>query len=471
MCKIIIINNGVKTEYETFERQNLLGFLRTCGYHVPAVCGGNGTCGKCRVKVNGEYRLACDTPMIDGMVVELADDMTAEILTDYISTKTASNKDGLGIAVDLGTSTVVLVLIDLKSGKSLSTSAFENPQRSFGFDVLSRIAAAESGSLSMLQRLICDKIFAEIKAISGGKEIEEIVVSGNTTMIHLLLGQPCGSLGVYPFSVEYKLFNPYDSSLFGCPMKIIPWISAFVGGDIVSGLIETDHNETFILADIGTNGELVLHHNGKYFCTSAAAGPAFEGGNIKNGMAGVSGAVCAVDCDFNVTVIGGVPAVGICGSGVLDTVSVLIEKQMIDENGTLSDEYFEDGVKLCENIAFTSRDIREVQLAKSAIRSGIEILIKEAGITCTEIDKVYLAGGFGTKMNVENAVKIGLFPRELKSKIVTVGNSSLSGAVQMLLADKTEKADEIIQNSKEINLSAHADFNDYFMEYMGFEND
>ena len=470
MCRITIINNNIKREYEVNQGRNLLEFLREIGCAVPAVCGGNGTCGKCIVYVNGEKTLACNTLIADSMKVEIPSEINStQILSNYKTSEILTNKNGYGIAVDIGTTTVVLALIELCSGKRLKISAFENPQRSFGFDVLSRIAASNEGDLTTLSRLICDKLDSEIKSLAGSREIKEMVIAGNTTMIHLLLAKDPACLGTYPFEMQYKLQGSYD--LFGIDTKILPWISAFIGGDIVSGILNLDSEETFLLADIGTNGELVLHHKGKYICTSAAAGPAFEGGNITCGMAGVSGAVCAVDSGFNITAIDNAVPIGICGSGVLDITAALLENNIIDENGTLEDEYFDDGVKISVDIVFTGKDVREVQLAKSAIRSGIEILIKTAELEYKDIEKIYLAGGFGVNMNAKHAAQIGLFPNELSEKIVPVGNTSLGGAVSALLTDKTRQIKQITDNALEINLAAHPDFNNSFMEYMGFEND
>jgi len=253
------------------------------------------------------------------------------------------------------------------------------------------------------------------------------VIAGNTTMIYLLLGYDCACLGAAPFEPGTPLKNPCALVMFDCPVYIIPWISAFVGGDIVAGLLNTPLEGSFLLADLGTNGEIALFHAGQLYATAAAAGPAFEG--MKPGL---------------------------YGSDVLNIMARLVREGHIDETGYLEEEAY----------GFTQRDIRQVQLAKSAVRTGIEVLLDLAGRPT--LDAVYLCGGIGQAMNEQAALEIGLFPQDMQGKVVPLGNSSLGGAARLLRNPQARKEIPAIVRTVHVNLSEQAKFNEYFMEYMGF---
>ena len=231
------------------------------------------------------------------------------------------------------------------------------------------------------------------------------------------------------------------------------------------------------MIDLGTNGEMGIGNRNKILVTSTAAGPAFEGGNITWGTGSIQGAICNVDLkdnQLNIRTIGDTEPVGICGTGVIETAAELVKAKLIDETGLMAEEYFEDGYPLAktakgELIVFTQKDIRELQLAKSAIRAGVETLILRYGVNYNQIDKVYLAGGFGFKMDMEKAVAIGLLPEELRGKMEAVGNSSLGGAVKYL-TEETSRAflEHIVMVSSEIDLANDITFNDFYMKYMFF---
>ena len=353
---------------------------------------------------------------------------------------------GHGIAVDIGTSTVVLTLVDLATGAIAARHSFLNPQREFGSDVISRIDAANNGHLTRLNVLITESVTIGIcellrSANVPREDIMHISIAANTVMTYILLGFDCKSLGVAPFIPEFALADSYNTqdvfSGLGVNLRlsIMPWLAAYVGGDITAGLChvlaENTPKQPFLLVDLGTNGEIALWTPDKLIVTSTAAGPAFEAGH---GGAG----------------------------GVISALAGLLRDERVDETGSL-----EEG----DNLPFTQKQIRDLQLAKSAVRTGLEIVIKEAGLDYDGLDAVYLAGGIGQAININDAVDIGLIPRRLADRTRAAGNTALGGAVGMLLTPKATEdcISKIAQNAVEINLAAHPDFNNYFMEYMLFE--
>ena len=342
-------------------------------------------------------------------------------------------REGFGVAIDIGTTTVVLALCDLKNGAVIKRHSFYNPQREFGPDVISRIDAANRGGLFVLKNMINKRIASGLKELKKhcDGEISEVVIAGNTVMTHLLLGFSCQSLGVFPFRPARELLEEYW--LFGLPATIVPWFTAFVGGDIMAGLLFRKKKESFLLVDLGTNGEMALYQEGKLLVTASAAGPAFEG------------------------------AAG-CGAGggasfVITELANLVKKGSIDETGMITED----------NI-FTQKQVRDLQLAKSAVRSGLEILLAAAGLSYSQVDKVYLAGGIGQAMDIDDAVTIGLIPAKLAEKVIPAGNTSLGGAIRLLLAKEQGKKEiaELQALVNEINLAEHERFNDLFMENMFF---
>ncbi|MDR2547597.1 MAG: ASKHA domain-containing protein [Lachnospiraceae bacterium] len=350
--------------------------------------------------------------------------------------ETFSPRKGLGVAIDLGTTTVVLAVLDLENGQTLSRRSFMNPQLKFGPDIISRINAANSGHLEELHHLIINPLTAEVEAMAklhAPREITEITIAGNTTMIHLLMGFPCEQLGVSPFKPTHILEDEYR--LFGYPARIIPWFSTFVGGDIAAGLlyIGLQQGKRFLLSDLGTNGEMALFDGEKLWVTSAAAGPAFAKG-------GAGGA-----------------------SAVINTMAGLLGDGMVDEAGVLA-------ANPPSPSPFSQKDIRDIQLAKSAIRSGMEVLLQLAGLLYHDLDSVFLAGGIGQAVNLDAAVKIGLLPSSWQKKTLALGNTSLGGAAHLLLFP-TEIAiiHDFIQTAKEINLASLPLFSDYFMKYINFD--
>ncbi|WP_125153402.1 ASKHA domain-containing protein [Clostridium rectalis] len=387
------------------------------------------------------------------------------------------------VAVDLGTTTIALSLINLQKGEVVSNSTIINSQRSFGLDVISRIQYSGK-NLEKLTEAIRNSIKKGIEKLSHSSNIKldkiyHIAVSGNTTMVHLFLGLFCESMGQYPFNIVTKdLINIQCKDLFkdivNGEITILPNISAFVGGDVVCGILNSgmyrDDNIS-ILIDIGTNGEIVIGNKERILCTSVAAGPALEGGNIYCGMDAVDGAIYKAkikDNKFENITINNKKPIGICGSGVIDIVSEGIKNDIIDETGRLIGN--ETLVISKENgIVFTQKDIREVQLAKSAIRSGIEILIKKYGCEYKDISNIYLAGGYGNSIDIDSAINIGIIPCKLEKKVKLYGNTSLGGCIQYILnKDHNQTLKEIISKTHYVDISREKNFNDLFIDNMLF---
>ena len=359
-----------------------------------------------------------------------------------------------------------------------------------------------------IQKDLCegiDELLKEYRITIEGNEfseqqimdIDHIVISGNTTMIHLLMGYDCSTLGVYPFEpVNTGLISETAEEIIGyiqpgaeIKTTILPSVSAFIGGDIVSGLYALDfatNKEISLFVDLGTNGEIVLGNCDRILTTTVAAGPAFEGGNISCGTGSVAGAICKVEISKNdasgrsddeksnqttsvqIETIHNAPPCGICGTGVIETVAELLKCGLIDETGLLADEYFDTGfpvTNIQNPIVFTQQDIRQFQLAKAAVRTGIEILTKEYGITIDKIAKVYIAGGFGYHMNVTKAASIGLIPKELATKATAAGNTSLAGAVKFISdANASDTIQRIKNASEDIILANDNDFQELYLK-------
>lgn len=474
----------------------LLQALAREGLLVPSPCGGAGTCGRCRVLLDGSEVLACQTRPDRDCTVELTvREREFAVLTDYPSLSLPVGAEaGWAIAADLGTTTVAVQLIDLKAGSVAATTSFLNPQRVFGADVVTRISRSEEGALPALRDSVRQFLLAAIRSLLASAALDfthltRMTVAGNTTMLYLLLGLPCGSLGRAPFSPAYAWKKGYSwGEVFGdlatgCEVTLLPWVSAYVGGDVTAGLLHCraahPEHRRFMLIDLGTNGELALWDDGRLLCTSTAAGPVFEGGNILWGVGGIPGAIEEVSLGeggFAVRTIGGAAPIGLCGSGVLDAAACLLGGGLADETGLLlREDHFENGVPLAQTeggkaIIFTQKDLRELQLAKAAIRAGVEILLKEGGLAPTQLDAVYLSGGLGRRLRLESALAIGLLPAAFKDLALPCGNSALGGCA-LAAADPAllEEAARVAALGEEFSLASHRDFNELFLEYMSFE--
>lgn len=411
------------------------------------------------------------------------------------------NPAGLyGAAVDIGTTTIACYLMDLRTGAELAVASSMNPQRIHGDDVIARCGFARSGGLDELQKTVA----GEIDGLIGGmcaqagvnrQDIYHITIAGNTVMMHLFAGISPENIALSPFIPAFTGAQEYSACELGLGLNpeavatLLPCVAGYVGADIVAGIVAagmredseaSEASEASLLLDIGTNGEIALCANGRLYACSTAAGPAFEGAHIRCGMGGVAGAVSKVEIDGGVrfATIGGAPAQGICGSGLLDLVAGLLDCGAIDETGRLAPdaapswlEFDGEGIVVDRRagIILTGRDIREVQLAKGAVAAGVEVLVKEAGIRITDIKHVYLAGGFGSYMDRHSACRVGLIPKELEDRTAAIGNSSGAGAKAALLSTEAmAEACRIAKAVQYVELSARKDFQDAFMDKMMF---
>lgn len=518
---ISVLGRGATIQLAYDGTMDLLKALLAQGIYVSAACGGKGTCGKCKIRVvAGEleitgsdrakfsdkeleqgYRLACKAYPKSACTIRIVsgDEADFEVVSEIVpgissfhnqDRLSGQQKEEYAFAIDIGTTTVAISLVNLATKQIQNTYTTINKQRAYGADVISRIKASIEGKREELRQSIRKDLLEGIKSLTEENQLDKskissVVIAGNTTMGHLLLGYSCETLGVYPFTpvnidrIEQSFAEVFEEEYLTARVILLPGITTFVGGDIVAGLLTCGFDQMekpCLLIDLGTNGEMAIGNKDKILVASTAAGPAFEGGNISCGVGSIAGAICGVRLGESMVydTIGQKPPIGICGTGVIELASELLKTELMDETGLLCDEYFDSGFVLAKDpqgneIALTQRDIRELQMAKSAIRAGAETLIRRFGITYEEIDRVYLAGGFGYKVNLEKAVNIGLLPEELQDRIIAIGNSSLSGAVNYLVEDEAPKRMDYMKSiSSEVHLANDTDFNDFYIEYMAF---
>jgi uncharacterized 2Fe-2S/4Fe-4S cluster protein (DUF4445 family) len=484
MINIRIITPESERTIESHTGSSLLDILRHENYKLHAPCGGKATCGKCLVMIKDEGEvISCEFFPEKNIEVILPGEEESKILVhqtkflednQFNSNLINISSKPYGVAIDIGTTTVVLYYMNLLTGKIEKISFFLNPQNVYGSDVITRInyCHEHKNGLAELQKSIIDAInrdfdiFIKEKQL-GSESIERVVVAGNTTMLHLLLGEDPITLALAPFKpvfIEKQTINGHSSGFKinrDAIVVTLPGISAFVGSDIVAGLAALKVNsKNYLFLDIGTNGEIALITGDRIATCSTAAGPAFEGANISCGMGAVNGAISGFSGNDDYQVIGNREPVGICGSGLVDIAAFMVTNNIIDETGLLKESFIIRG----ENkIVITQQDIREIQLAKSAIYSGIKILMNRAGMTYSDIDALYLAGGFGNYININSAIQIGILPYELKEKIYPIGNSSVIGALQYLKTDEfAMKIDNIINHSDFVELS---DVDEFTLEF------
>ncbi|HBN56003.1 MAG TPA: (Fe-S)-binding protein [Lachnospiraceae bacterium] len=484
-------NEKSPVSIEACEGENLLDLLKKTGFFVDAPCGGHGSCGKCKVTVNGRESLACQTTVSGDLEVRLPVKEQTAILTDTLWTDTVMEplQEGYLLAFDIGTTTIAGYLLD-EQGNTLSAASMLNPQETFGADVISRIQAAKKGYLKELTRLLRDALMSltgELCEKSGVRPGDAGVVSlvGNPAMQQFFLGIPVDNLASPPFApvlTEAK-WVPARDFLPECArakLLLIPDISGYVGADTVGCVLSTrmyTEDKMTLLVDIGTNGEMVLGNKEKMIACSTAAGPALEGARICLGMRGAPGAVDHVrysDGKLLVHVIGEQEAVGICGSGLVDAVAVLLEAGWINQRGRIQKHcpcYEEPGeeriVRLTKDVYLTQNDIREVQMAKGAIAAGVALMAEQLGISLEEIDQVFLAGAFGSFMDAHSACRIGLLPAVLEAKIQAVGNAAGSGAkIAAMNRREWERTAELTQKIRFLELAELPDFQHVFARNM-----
>ena len=520
-----IKNGGDTTKINCHEGQTVHSFLTVNKIYLDAPCAGRGVCGKCAVRISGEFspagdaekkllgskindgfRLACHTFILGDCAIEL-DESTYAIKTDiesetqlypspYTKKFAKQNCAAVGMAADIGTTTVAVFFYNLITGRHLYTASCLNPQKAFGADVMSRIELCvnDSENVKILHGIIINALNVLANEFSQNTDIKkeficDCVIAGNTTMQLLAHGLDPASLGASPFIPQ---------SLFGCEVKsrdiglnipgntyFMPAIGGFLGGDITACLLSRDFDRIkhdAFLIDIGTNGEMALLSSGKIIACSTAAGPAFEGAKIRFGTGSINGAIKSFKLEdgLKTETIGNAPPRGICGSGLIDAAAEFVRERLIDETGRIDEDYegsyknlicdTQDGLSLAltedKSIYLTSRDIRELQLAKAAIRAGAITLLKSAD---SESAAGFIAGGFGSAINLKSAAVLGLLPKELSFNAQAIGNAAGSGAVKCLLSRKNRtRAQKIADNVQVIDLSVNKIFEEEFIEGMMF---
>jgi uncharacterized 2Fe-2S/4Fe-4S cluster protein (DUF4445 family) len=533
----------------------VLAAARSAKIMIDSPCNGNGTCGKCKVKMVGDFAsdiivkgeaglsaieyskglvLACCTEIQGDVEVETVDRLDNESLQilsngqtvavalagsihkeyDFQDGKTNvlagelllgkekgdTAKENYGVVVDIGTTTVVLALFDIHSGRELATVSALNPQSRYAQDVLSRITYASTvegldtmyfGLIKELNRLLAE---VTIKANINSKHVYEIVLSGNTCMLHLATRVNPVTLGKYPYTPAIYGHEQISAIAHGLQVSpfakvyLPPIISAYVGADITSGILAAQLIELAgisLFIDIGTNGEMALSRGGDLSVTSTAAGPAFEGMNIACGMRAAAGAIetFAIDDEvLEMNTIGGEEAIGICGSGLIDIVGELVVHDVIGKNGKLKDHNLPEHLmkylvkregktifSLTEDIYISQRDIRQVQLAKGAIRAGIEALLNKQGVAAEAVDRVFIAGSFGYHLNPDSLINIGLLPKIFREKIQFLGNTSKSGGQAFLLNQFVRhKMAEVVKEIQVIELATVDNFDRLFAKCLEF---
>lgn len=491
MCQITIVTQDTRRTVPAEPGQPLSEVLRA---HLPSFalpCAGNHTCGKCRVLVEGEAvppeeaenqlltgapsgtRLACACRIAGDLTVTLHEESGAKIIAWHEQPACELTETGCGFAVDIGTTTVAVQLLDRASGKILAERLAENAQRGFGADVISRIEACKEQGTEVLS----DRIAAQLEEMAaaclteaGVSEVAESVVTGNATMLHVYEGLDPSSLAVVPFDVQSYFGCMSRRTLAGAPVYLPRCVGAYVGADIVCAALAGNilGGGTQILADIGTNGELALAKDGHLLCCSTAAGPAFEGAGLSCGMPAAAGAIRAVREEsgkVQLETVGNQPPEGVCGSGILDALAVMLRTEAMDDSG-----YIDDPWPLGDSgFTVTQKDVRQIQLAKSAICAGLLTLMEHEGLSAEQVSRFVIAGGFGSTMNFDSAAEIGLYPAALHDHTTFIGNGALGGACMLLLNHSLRNESETLARSAvELSLSASPEFMDYYVDCMSF---
>lgn len=513
------------------EGANLLQTLLDAGIFVDNACSGKGICGKCKVKVlkgslseasETEKKVLKEQELEDGIrlscLAEVTGDVEIALLQKERKHKVLTGgyipefqrdvyESGYGVAIDIGTTTVVTALIDLQTGKEIANASMINAQKHFGLDVLTRITYEyenpETGARELQEAIVksINAMLGEVCQEAGvnRRDIREIDVAANCTMMHMLLGVDARSIGRAPYKPEFLSAQTLPAKEIGIEagentiLYCLPQVSAYIGADIVAGAYVCEMQNAkgnVLFIDIGTNGEIVLASKGKLLCCSCAAGPALEGMNISSGMRATEGAVEDVEISekgISLKVIGDQTPVGICGSGILAVLrellksgivkktGVFVKKNKLEEtdyrysmirmNGTKREFILKEEPELL----ITQGDVRQVQLAKGAILSGFTALCKKAGIQMEELDKVMIAGQFGAHLPADSLTGTGILPKVVEDKLVYVGNSSKTGAYMTLMSEKIKREmEELAEKMEYMELAETENYERIFTECMIF---
>lgn len=487
---------GNRTEYvDVKQGATLLDAICLAELSFSAPCGGKGTCNKCAVLLTDSLGtrevLACKTKVSQDANIEIPDTV---ISIDGASLHPTSNTQRHGVALDLGTTTLAAELVNLDTDTVVACAGCLNPQLVYGADVVSRIEAASTGQLASMHRTVSQKLqnlIHELCALSGValSRIERVVLVGNTVMEHIAAGISPQSIGVAPYEPQ-TLFGDYLTLSDELPpVWFAPCVSGYVGGDVVAGMLMQELSPS-LLVDLGTNGELALCTQQTSYAAATAAGPVFEGMNIRYGMPALPGALRVARYnehtdEFTVDIIGGGTAEGICGSGLIDIAALLLTHGLVDETGRLllatecdsplaSRLITHEGMPAFKPLpdaplVVTQEDIRNLQLAKSALATGIEVLLDTAGLELASVANLTITGSFGQHINKEHAANLGLIPAALLPKTSSFDNSALLGA-RKVLVDESQKLHmlELARTTQVMELNADSRFSDWFIDNLQF---
>ncbi len=513
--KLAIRDADVETVVEVEPGTTVLKAVQLAGVPLDAPCGGHGTCKKCRVLVHGtegvDFKLACQTIAEEGMVVVVPSHSEMVVAQSGTGQENpwgldaSENAASCSVAIDVGTTTVVCRLHDLATGQIIGTAGASNPQIAFGADVLSRITACADGALVPMEEGISTELVTMIRELASAAsitcaDIEHVVLAGNTVMETIAAGIDPTPLGVSPFTpptlfgadVNLPAFD--EAGICDGNVLFASCIAAYVGGDITADMLALDMHrnpELALMIDLGTNGEMALGNNQGIVSCATAAGPVFEGACIKYGMPAYEGAISQVafkDGQLVCTTVGNEHPIGICGTGIIDAIALMLDHGLIDESGAIVDadevdESVSQGLEahlglddgqpalvLQDGISITQKDVRQLQLAKAAICAGVRTLIDMRGCSLADIDKLVIAGGFGSYLNLRNAARVGLFPSELLGCAQSKGNLAIEGASLMSLSQAArDEARTIAETCDYVELSTSTAFNGFYVDEMGFE--
>lgn len=523
------------------EGDSLLALLLDNNISIDAPCSGNGVCGKCKVRLisgnvdmqpnpylskedyDDNFRLACQSKVCGDAIIFVPKTASAfknDIVTADLGTKVELDRykksvdeifetglskgvdeSGVGVAVDIGTTTVTAAMLDLKTGDLLSKASMGNGQIKYGADVINRIICqGKEGGVEKLQKAVIEETLVPIfetlikDAQKNKDDISRIVIAGNTTMEHLLVGANGDSIRLEPYVPEFlertgdtakSLRLPANEN---APVILAPNVGSYVGGDITAGLLPAmlwNKDEMNLFIDLGTNGELVFGNKDYLLTCACSAGPAFEGGDISCGMRATKGAVDSISIDKEsldptLNVIGDTKPLGLCGSGLISIIAELFRVGAISAKGKFvregkrigHDDYggsyyilaFANESGTGKDITLDELDIDNFIRAKGAIFSAIRTMLSSVELTVDDIDHIIIAGGIGQGIDIEKAIEIGMLPKQPLSKYSYIGNSSLTGACAMLLSNEAkDKVFDIGHNMTYIELSTHPGYMDEFV--------
>lgn len=465
----------ITVQADASNQKQILTLIEEMGCRIPCNCKGNHRC--------PGNRYSFDCAMIPKAPVTVTlPDTDSPIRGIALENRSLTPGPADTLLVDLGTTSVALVLMDRASGCLRQSHVFPNPQRSMGVDVISRIQASCNGEGKKMKQLICQALTEETRRLcqknnQDKDELRHCLIGGNTTMAYLLLGYDCSSLAASPFIPGIDCPQPF--SYHHSKIQIVPWLSAFIGGDILAGIhaCGLENDGPALLIDLGTNGEMVLSHNGHFYIAAAAAGPALEGGSLTCGCPAVPGAICDVKlrrgCAITKTVDNKLP-VGLCGSGALSLCAELLRHGFLNTEGILSDSFPDEGICLGRtaagsNLYFTAEDVRELQLATASIGAGIDTLCKEAGIRPDALKHLYLGGGFGFFLPIQDAVLLRILPSLSPGRIHPMGNTCLQGLYQYAVEPCPDI--QLPSSFSIVNLASHPYYKKMFIHHMTYSVD